>query len=100
MGWAVHKPSDFWEAADSFERAKGCTYRKIEISLPRELKPEQLLELVHDFVQQKIGDRYAYQFAIHSPKAAIEDDAKKSPSSLTERKAFNVAHRERWATLK
>ena len=69
--WAAHKPSGFWEAADTFERANGCTYREIEIALPRELKPEQRLELVRDFVRQEIGDRHAYQFAIHNPKAAI-----------------------------
>jgi len=69
--WAAHKPSEFWKAADMFERANGCTYREIEIALPRELKPEQRLDLVRDFVQQEIGDRHAYQFAIHNPKAAI-----------------------------
>lgn len=69
--WAAHKPSEFWKAADTFERANGCTYREIEIALPRELKPEQRLELVRDFVRQEIGERHAYQFAIHNPKAAI-----------------------------
>ncbi|EMG5775144.1 mobilization protein MobA [Yersinia enterocolitica] len=69
--WASHKPSEFWKAADTSERANGCTYREIEIALPRELKPEQRLELVRDFVRQEIGDRHAYQFAIHNPKAAI-----------------------------
>lgn len=69
--WAAHKPSEFWKAADTFERANGCTYREIEIALPRELKPEQRLELVRDFVRQEMGDRHAYQFAIHNPKAAI-----------------------------
>lgn len=70
--WAAHKPSEFWKAADTFERANGCTYREIEIALPRELKPEQRLELVRDFIRQEIGDRHAYQFAIHNPKAAID----------------------------
>nr|WP_230585932.1 MobA/MobL family protein [Xenorhabdus bovienii] len=69
--WAAHKPSEFWKAADTFERANGCTYREIEIALPRELKPEQRLELVRDFVRQEIGDRHAFQFAIHNPKASI-----------------------------
>jgi len=69
--WAAHKSSEFWKAADMFERANGCTYREIEIALPHELKPEQRLELVRDFVRQEIGDRHAYQFAIHNPKAAI-----------------------------
>lgn len=70
--WAAHKPSELWKAADTFERSNGCTYREIEIALPRELKPEQRLELVRDFVRQEIGDRHAYQFAIHNPKAAID----------------------------
>lgn len=70
--WAVHKPSEFWKAADTFERANGCSYREIEIALPRELTPAQRIELVCDFVQQEIGDKHAYQFAIHNPKAAID----------------------------
>ncbi|HBE9082989.1 TPA: mobilization protein MobA [Serratia fonticola] len=69
--WASHNPSEFWKAADMSERANGCTYREIEIALPRELKAEQRLELVRDFVRQEIGDRHTYQFAIHNPKAAI-----------------------------
>lgn len=136
--WAAHNPSEFWKAADSFERANGCTYREIEIALPRELKPEQRLELVRDFVQQEIGDRHAYQFAIHSPTAAIDggeqphahimfserlnDGIDRDPQQYfkranskaperggakkvrfgeapTERKAYLVAQRERWATL-
>ncbi len=42
-------PSHFWQAADQFERANGSTYRELEIALPRELTPEQRLELVQDF---------------------------------------------------
>ncbi|WP_413484839.1 MobA/MobL family protein, partial [Morganella psychrotolerans] len=70
--WAVHNPAEFWKAADTFERANGCTYREIEIALPRELNPEQRLALVRDFVRQELGDRHAYQFAIHNPDAAID----------------------------
>lgn len=69
--WAAHNPSEFWKAADTFERANGCTYREMEVALPRELTPAQRLELVRDFVRQEIGDHHAYQFAIHNPKAAI-----------------------------
>jgi len=136
--WAVHKPSEFWKAADTFERSNGCTYREIEIALPRELTPEQRLELVRDFIQQEIGKRHAYQFAIHNPKAAIEsgeqphahimfserinDGIERDPQQYfkranskeperggakkvrfgetpTERKAYLIAQRERWATL-
>ncbi|MCU9569831.1 MobA/MobL family protein (plasmid) [Proteus mirabilis] len=136
--WAAHKPSEFWKAADTFERANGCTYREIEIALPRELTPAQRLELVRDFVQQEIGDRHAYQFAIHNPRAAIEggeqphahimfserlnDGIERDPQPYfkrantknperggakkarfgetpTERKAYLIAQRERWADL-
>lgn len=69
--WAAHNPAEFWAAADAHERVNGCTYREIEIALPRELNDAQRLALVRDFVSQEIGERHAYQFAIHNPKAAI-----------------------------
>ena len=68
--WAKHCPQEFWSAADSNERKNGTTYREMEIALPRELSPQQRVDLVQDFVRQEIGDRHAYQWAIHSPKAA------------------------------
>ncbi len=70
--WAQHNPAHFWDAADEHERANGATYREIEVALPRELTPEQRRELVEDFIQQELGDRHAYQWAIHTPKAALE----------------------------
>ncbi|EQB7173097.1 MobA/MobL family protein [Escherichia coli] len=71
-GWARDNPSHFWQAADQFERANGSTYREIEIALPRELTPDQRIELVQDFVRQVAGERHAYSFAIHNPKASID----------------------------
>jgi hypothetical protein len=68
--WAQHCPQEFWNAADANERKNGTTYREMEIALPRELSPQQRADLVHDFVRQEIGKRHAYQWAIHSPKAA------------------------------
>lgn len=68
--WARDNPQAFWQAADANERKNGTTYREMEIALPRELKPDQRRELVRDFVQKEIGDRHAYQWAIHTPKAA------------------------------
>ena len=70
--WAEHNPAHFWAAADQFERANGATYRELEVALPRELTPEQRRELVEDFIGQELGDRHAYQWAIHCPAAAIE----------------------------
>ena len=43
--WAEHNPSEFWKAADLYERKNGSTYREFEIGLPRELGEKQRIEL-------------------------------------------------------
>lgn len=68
--WARHCPQEFWNAADLNERKNGTTYREMEIALPRELSPQQRVGLVRDFVRMEVGERHAYQWAIHTPKAA------------------------------
>ena len=68
--WAQANAQEFWKAADANERANGTTYREMEIALPRELSPDDRVALVRDWVAQEIGDRHAYQWAIHVPKAA------------------------------
>lgn len=68
--WAQVNPLEFWWAADTFERSNGTTYREMEIALPRELDAGQRTALVREFVRQEIGDRHAYQWAIHTPRAA------------------------------
>jgi hypothetical protein len=72
--WAAHNAAYFWTAADEHERINGSSYREIEVALPRELTPSQRLELVQEFIEQELGDKHAYQFAIHTPKAALEKD--------------------------
>ena len=67
--WAHDNPALFWQAADANERKNGAPYREFEIALPRELNPEQRLALVEAWVAQELGDRHAYQFAIHCPQA-------------------------------
>ena len=70
--WAEQNPAQFWQAADQHERANGATYREIEIALPREMTPEQRVELVRDMVGQELGDKHAYTWAIHNPPASLE----------------------------
>lgn len=70
--WALGSPEYFWAAADEYERANGATYREIMVALPRELTPEQRIELVRDLVLQEIGSSHPYSLAIHNPAAAIE----------------------------
>lgn len=75
-GWAQHNPLLFWQAADNFERKNGSTYREHEIALPRELSPDQRLNLVNNWIQNELGENHAYQFAIHTPTAS---DGKEQP---------------------
>jgi hypothetical protein len=70
--WAEHAPANFWTAADEYERANGSVYREIEVALPRELTPDERRGLVEDFVRRELGDQHVYQWAIHTPKAALE----------------------------
>lgn len=67
--WAEHNPNYFWQCADEYERKNGSTYREHVIALPRELSEEQRHELVKDWIKNEIGDKYAYQYAIHNPSA-------------------------------
>ena len=70
--WAEHAPANFWTAADEYERTNGSAYREIEVALPRELTPDERRGLVEDFVRRELGGQHVYQWAIHTPKAALE----------------------------
>jgi len=74
--WADHNPNYFWQSADEHERKNGSTYREHVIALPRELESEQRHELIKDWIAQEIGDKHAYQYAIHNPPAM---DGKEQP---------------------
>lgn len=90
-GWAQENPLLFWQAADAFERANGTTYREMELALPRELSPPQRLELVRDFVRQEIGERHAYQWAIHNPIAADGGEQPHAHLMFSERQCDGIA---------
>lgn len=66
--WAI-TPVMFWQAADQYERTNGSAYREMEITLPRELDHAQRLALLHEWIEQEIGCRHAYQWAMHAPLA-------------------------------
>lgn len=88
--WARTCPQRFWEAADAYERANGTTYRELEIALPRELTPAQRLALVRSFVEQELGARHAYQWAIHTPKAADGGEQPHVHLMFSERQADGI----------
>lgn len=74
--WAKHDPNFFWKMSDEHERKNGTSYREHIITLPRELTADERCELIEDWIYQEIGDKHAYQFAIHNPIAA---DGKEQP---------------------
>jgi Ti-type conjugative transfer relaxase TraA len=67
--WAQDDSLVFWKAADKYERENGRSYKELEVSLPRELTDEQQIELVREFTKNILGDKHAYTWAIHQPKA-------------------------------
>lgn len=66
--WAI-TPTMFWRAADTHERANGAAYREMELTLPRELDHARRLALLAEWIRQEIGDKHAFQWAMHEPDA-------------------------------
>lgn len=89
--WAADEPRRFWEASDAYERSNGTCYREMEIALPRELTPQQRIELVEEWVSQEIGDKHAYQWAIHVPKAADGGDQPHVHLMFSERRQDGIS---------
>jgi hypothetical protein len=71
--WAQYDYSEFFRQADLNERANGSAYREFEFALPRELSLKQQIEFVREFVWQEIGANHPCTWAIHNPKASIEN---------------------------
>lgn len=70
--WAQQNPSDFWKASDEFERKNGSVYRELEISLPRELSPDDREAMARLYMREKFGERHVYTWAIHNPKSKFD----------------------------
>lgn len=68
---AVH----FFQMADRHERANGTVARTYEMALPRELSPDQRLELAMDLVET-FFEQYPHAWAVHNP---IDDHGGEHP---------------------
>lgn len=66
--WAKSQPSEYWWAADVYERANARLCKRVEFALPRELGPETQKQLVSEFAK-KLTDTtdgpLPYSYAIH-----------------------------------
>lgn len=68
--FAVVDPRAFFEASDANERANAkYSYREMELSLPREMTPDQRADLMQDWCEQELAS-YPFLYAIHNPIAA------------------------------
>lgn len=62
--WAK-SASDYWAAADEYERANGCLYREQWGAIPRELSVEAQKALAREQALAVCGNRLPYQLDVH-----------------------------------
>jgi hypothetical protein len=63
--WAK-KSSNYWKAADEYERANGRLYKEIEFALPKELSSKDQVKVVREYVEHITSkERLPYSWAIH-----------------------------------
>ena len=95
--WAEDDPREYWDAADSYERANGRLYVSADFALPRELDEEDQIELARDFVSELTDDEHLpYTFAIHGGRDAERPRAQpaRAPDDLRAAERWNRARRQ------
>ena len=66
------RPDQFWESAELYERKNGRTATSIVLALPKELTPEQRIELTEKIIEQFCNKfNFPYSAAIHNHAGAI-----------------------------
>ncbi len=71
----VKDPIDFWQAADTYERANAKAYMEYEIALPNEFTSEQRKTLIETFLDKHIvPQQYPHSYAIHNVKSRISGE--------------------------
>ena len=70
--FAENRPDLFWESAELYERKNGRTATSIVLALPKELTPEQRIELTEKIIEQFCNKfNFPYSAAIHNHAGAI-----------------------------
>lgn len=73
--WASKKPSEFWKAADTYERANAKAYMEYEFALPNELTADQRIKLVEAFLEKHmVQNQYPHSYAIHNVKSRLSGE--------------------------
>ena len=72
--WAQADPSQFWKAADTYEREKGRVATTLAIALPNHISAEQRIELAQALIQELChSHQFPYAAAIHRHPGALSD---------------------------
>ncbi len=90
-GWAQDNLPSFWQVADTYERANGRRSSERLVSIPRERAPHDRLELVREFVQDAIGERHPYAFAMHNSRACDGGEQPHAPMMFSTRTVDGIA---------
>ena len=71
----VKDPIEFWQAADTFERANAKVYMEYEIALPNKFTSEQRKTLIETFLDKHIvPQQYPHSYAIHNVKSRLSGE--------------------------
>lgn len=71
----VKDPAEFWQAADTYERANAKVYMEYEIALPNEFTPEIRKTLIETFLEKYVVKHgYPHSWAIHNVKSRISKE--------------------------
>ena len=71
----VKDPIEFWQAADTYERANAKVYMEYEIALPNEFTPDQRKTLIETFLDKHIApQQYPHSYAIHNVKSRLSGE--------------------------
>jgi hypothetical protein len=65
--WAGENGSEFWRAADQFERKTGPACLEVALAMPQGISKAQGQQLLDQFVEEEIGPK-AYAFSILADK--------------------------------
>ena len=84
----VHSRYELWNRAELAEtRCNAQTAREIEVTLPRELKPEERIALIHSFIRDQFVSRgMVADIAIHVPTGADGQEQPHAHVMLTMRR--------------
>jgi hypothetical protein len=89
--WAKD-PAHFFLMADRYERVNGVVARTYEIALPRELSPDQRLELAAD-MRATFFEQFPHAWAIHNPVDDVGQDHPHMHLMVSERRQLDAVQR-------